>query len=101
METTKPKLLEIPLIKATNENLKGVGHLVDNYEKCEIEITKWPKQGWREVDEGTGDEGGITQGLFECWWDGQILYGHNYAVEHKSDYEIEGGDYILGYSCNP
>jgi len=89
--------IEIPLIKATNESLKGYGYLIDKYENSDIEIVTWPKQGWREIDEGTGDEGGITQGSFDVWWDGNIMYGKNNAVGHKSEYEIDG-KYILGYS---
>ena len=91
------KAIEIPLFKATNENLEGYGYLIDNYDESNVEIVTWPKQGWREIDEGTGNEGGITQGSFEVWWDDKILYGKNNAVQHKSEYEIDG-KYILGYS---
>ena len=35
---------EIPLVQATNENLKGYGYLVDDYDQTEIEITTWPKK---------------------------------------------------------
>ena len=84
------KEIEIPLLEATNENLKGYGYLIDNYDESNIEIVTWPKQGWREIDEGTGNEGGITQGSFEVWWDDKILYGKNNAVQHKSEYEIDG-----------
>ena len=38
--------IEIPLIQANDENLKGYGYLIDTYEKSEIEIVTWPKQGW-------------------------------------------------------
>ena len=58
-------IFEIPLIRATNDNLKGYGNLVDNFDNCQIQITQWPKQGWREIDPGTGDEGGITEGSFD------------------------------------
>ena len=30
---SSPEAIEIPLIKATNENLKGYGYLIDSYEK--------------------------------------------------------------------
>ena len=98
MSTTNK--IEIPLIEATNENLRGYGYLVDDFDKCEIEIIKWPKQGWREVDEGTGNEGGTTEGPFEAWWDEDILYGRNNAVGHKSEYDKDG-EYLLGYSYDP
>ena len=92
--------IEIPLIQATDENLKGYGYLIDTYEKSEIEIVTWPKQGWRDIEEGTGNEGGTTEGSFDTWWQGDTLYGQNNAVQHKSDYEVDG-KYILGYSTNP
>ena len=76
--------IEIPLIEATNQNLKRYGYLVDDFDQCEIEIATWPKQGWRKIEEGTGNEGGTTEGPFETWWEEKILYGRNNAVEHKS-----------------
>ena len=55
--------VEIPLVKATNETLKGYGYLIDSYENSDIEIVTWPKQGWREIDKGTGNEGGSQKDL--------------------------------------
>ena len=92
--------IEIPLIKANNQNLEGYGYLVDDFKKCKIEIVTWPKQGWRDIEKGTGNEGGITEGPFETWWDKGILYGRNNAVEHKSKYDKDG-KYLLGYSSEP
>jgi len=97
---TNIKKIEIPLIEATSKSLEGYGCLIDNYEKCEIEILTWPKQGWREIDKGTGNEGGTTEGPFETWWEEGILYGRNNAVEHKSKYDKDG-KYLLGYSSDP
>ena len=91
---------EIPLIEATNKSLEGYGYLVDNFDKCEIEIVTWPKQGWRSIEEGTGNEGGTTEGPFETWWEKNILYGKNNAVEHNNEYDKEG-KYLLGYSSVP
>ena len=92
--------IEIQLIEATNQNLKGYGYLVNDFDQCEIEIVTWPKQGWRNIEEGTGNEGGTTEGPFETWWEQNILYGRNNAVEHKSEYDKDG-KYLLGYSSNP
>jgi len=92
--------IEIPLIEATNQNLKGYGYLVNDFDQCEIEIVTWPKQGWRNIEEGTGNEGGTTEGPFETWWEENILYGRNNAVEHKSEYDKDGR-YLLGYSSDP
>jgi len=92
--------IEIPLIEATNQNLKGYGYLVYDFDQCEIEIVTWPKQGWRNIEEGTGNEGGTTEGPFETWWENNILYGRNNAVEHKGEYDKDGR-YLLGYSSDP
>jgi len=85
-------LFDVPLVEATEESVKGYGRLVDDPDNCEIEITRWPAQGWRPVDEGTGDEGGTVEGTFHCQWTGDVLMGRNDAV---------GGEYVLGWSCDP
>ena len=54
----------------------------------------------KDIEEGTGNEGGTTEGPFETWWEKNILYGKNNAVEHKSEYDKEG-KYLLGYSSVP
>ena len=84
--------LRMPLIDATPEMLKDYGRLVDDAEACTIEIVRWPAQGWRPVDEDTGDQGGITEGIFASWWEGDVLLGRNDAV---------GGEYVLAYATDP
>ncbi|MDH5453502.1 MAG: ureidoglycolate lyase [Paracoccaceae bacterium] len=92
--SSKPSLPwhEIPLIRATDESLKGYGCLVDDPGNFEIEITRWPQQGWRPIDDNTGDEAGSVEGTFCCEWKGDVLYGENEAV---------GGHYVLGWSTDP
>ncbi|MHC4067540.1 MAG: ureidoglycolate lyase, partial [Planctomycetota bacterium] len=48
--------------------------------------------GWRPVDSGTGNEGGVAEGLFEFWWAGDMFYGRNRAVDDS---------YLLGWSQPP
>jgi hypothetical protein len=72
--------------------VKGYGCLIDDAEGFEIEITRWPAQGWRPVDDGTGDEGGFVEGVFHGEWQGDVLMGRNEAVS---------GEYVLGWSCDP
>ena len=84
--------VRIPVIEATDESLKGFGCLVEKQEDQEIEIVRWPHQGWREVDPDTGNEGGTTEGIFEGEWKGDVLYGSNQAVS---------GNYTLGYAVDP
>lgn len=85
-------LHDVPLIVATEESVGEYGCLVDDPEKFDIEIVRWPAQGWRQVDEGTGDEGGFVEGIFHAEWKGDILYGSNEAVN---------GNYVLGWSTDP
>ena len=82
----------MPVVDATPALLEGYGRLVDDATQCEIEIVRWPTQGRRPVDEGTGDEAGTTQGVFVSEWVGDILYGHNEAVD---------GHYVLAYAELP
>jgi len=85
---------EIPLRRATAENLRGFGTLISDPAACEIEIVRWPAQGWRAVDPDTGDQGGTTEGMFEFRWDGPTLRAHNASVGAQNEY-------VLGWSCDP
>ena len=86
------KRVRMPVVEATAEALDRYGRLVDDHRACEIEIVRWPAQGWRPVDEDTGDEGGTTEGVFVSEWQGDVLFGRNEAV---------GGEYILAYGTEP
>ena len=90
----KPSLpwVDVPLIKATDASVEGYGYLVDDPDACDIEIVRWPAQGWRPVDPGTGDEAGWVEGTFSGEWQGDVLYGSNEAVN---------GHYVLGWSADP
>jgi ureidoglycolate lyase len=86
------RIHETPLVAATPETLEGYGLLVDDPRSFPIEIVPWPAQGWRPIDEHTGDQGGVTEGLFEFWWKGETLYARNNAV---------GDSYLFGWSNWP
>jgi len=83
---------EAPLVAASDDNLRGYGCLVDDPKAFKIEIVRWPAQGWRPVDENTGDQGGVTEGLFEFSWMGETLFARNNAV---------GDSYLFGWSTWP
>jgi ureidoglycolate lyase len=85
------RLHETPLVTATEQTLRGYGHLVDNAQ-FPIEIVRWPAQGWRKIDLNSGDQGGITEGVFEFWWLGDTLCARNNAV---------GDSYLFGWSTWP
>lgn len=42
-------------------------------ENGNFEIRQWPQPGWREMDPGTGDEAGTTEGQFNVRWKGDFF----------------------------
>lgn len=82
----------LPLVRGTPENLKGYGEIIDHPDARKIEIVRWPSQGWREVEAGTGDQGGTTEGEFAFHWQGDALRARNDAVNDN---------YVLGWSRQP
>jgi hypothetical protein len=80
------------LVKATPENLKGYGLLVDDYKNFPLEIVTWPKNSGRPIDAGTGNQAGTKNGIFEFWWEGDFFFGRNNAVNDE---------YLLGWAVNP
>jgi hypothetical protein len=83
---------ETPLVAATAASLAGYGCLVETPAGFPIEIVRWPAQGWRAVDKNSGDQGGVTEGVFEFAWKGETLYARNNAV---------GDSYLFGWSNWP
>jgi hypothetical protein len=86
------KRVKMPLVQATAQTIEPYGMLVDQPDECRIEIVRWPAQGSRPIDAGTGDQAGTTEGVFISEWQGDILYGRNQAV---------GGHYVLAYARAP
>ena len=86
------KIHQAPLVLATEDSLKGYGHVVHDPKAFTIEITRWPAQRWRPIDENSGDQGGVTEGIFESRWNGETLYARGGAV---------GDSYLFGCSNWP
>ena len=83
---------ETPVVQATEASLAGFGALVADPHAFPIEIVRWPAGGWRPVDANSGDQGGVTEGIFEFWWRGETLYARNNAV---------GDSYVFAWSTWP
>lgn len=83
---------KIPVVDASPSSLEGFGYLLHAPDEVEVEIVRWPAQGWRPVDLDSGNEGGTTEGTFVSSWKGDVLFGSNQAV---------GGEYVLGYGVDP
>jgi ureidoglycolate lyase len=86
------RLHPVEIVAATEANLHGYGHLVARLADFPIEIVRWPAQGWRPVDDHSGDQGGVTEGIFEFRWRGETLYVRNNAV---------GDSYVFAWSTWP
>jgi ureidoglycolate lyase len=86
------RLHETPVVAASNASLEGYGCLVEAPADFPIEIVRWPAQGWRPIDKNSGDQGGVTEGVFEFAWQGETLYARNNAV---------GDSYLFGWSNWP
>ena len=78
---------------ATDASLAGYGRLVDDPRRLSRSRSRaGRRKGWRPVDADTGDQGGVTEGLFEFAWRGETLYARNHAV---------GDSYLFGWSTWP
>jgi ureidoglycolate lyase len=86
------RVQEAPLVAATDASLKGYGCLVPDPDAFSVEIVRWPAQGWRAVDDNSGDQGGVVEGIFEFAWEGETLYARNNAV---------GDSYLFAWSNWP
>jgi len=86
------RVYETAIIRATDSSLMAYGSLVDDPNTFPIEIVRWPAQGWRPIDDNTGNQGGVAEGLFEFCWKGETLYARNNAV---------GDSYLFGWSNWP
>ena len=85
-------IIEVPLVRATPERLRGMGHLVSRFDPVDVEIVPWPTAGWRPLVSGTGNEGGVVNDTFEFRRAGQLQYAENKAV---------GRSYITGWFADP
>ena len=76
------RIHETPLVTATAASLAGYGCLVDDPGTFPIEIVRWPAQGWRPIDENTGD--GMKLALDAgAALDGENLFNGVWAVVSK------------------
>eukprot|EP00941_MAST-03F_sp_MAST-3F-sp1_P002829 g2829.t1 len=89
------EVIDVPLVEATDESLKGYGKLVNSPDELTVEngnfeIVQWPQPGWRKLDPGTGDEAGTTEGNFRLRWDGDFFRGENLAIATTNNSYLNG-----------
>ncbi len=80
-------IVNVPIIRATPENFKDYGRIVNDYANEQVIIKPWPVSGSRQLMPGTGADGGETEGIFSYWFVDGYLHAKNRAV---------GGSYITG-----
>lgn len=85
-------VFQVPLVQATTESFAAFGRLVTDYQAENVLIETWPAAGWRAVEAGTGNEGGIAEGHFEFARSGGLMIARNHAVD---------GHYITGWFNDP
>ena len=92
LQQSNISVIKVPIIQADKDSFAAFGKLVYDYPNEDVIIETWPAPGWREVEAGTGNEGGITEGSFEFARRGGIMTGRNHAVD---------GHYITGWFSDP
>jgi hypothetical protein len=85
-------IVEVPLKRATLESLAGFGRVITSFDEANVDIVTWPAQGWRPVEPGTGNQGGVTSGEFEVERAGGMMVARNHAVD---------GHYVTGWFTDP
>ena len=88
-------IYDIQLQDATEESMKGYGHLINSLDEISIknknfEIVRWPVSGWRKLDPNTGDEAGTTEGQFKVQWVGDYFYAENLAINTTNNKYLDG-----------
>ncbi len=84
------KVHKVLIKPMTPENAKGLGRVVKDFKTAEVDVVPWPARGWRPV--ARGDERGVSHGIFETRWRGEVLYGR------ADNFETE---YVVGWSRDP
>jgi ureidoglycolate lyase len=77
---------------ATPASLEGFGRVVTELASAQVTIVTWPQQGWRPIQSGTGNEGGIVEDCFVMERRGEIQFAVNRAV---------GRSYVTGWYADP
>jgi ureidoglycolate lyase len=82
----------VKLVAATDDTLRGYGHIVPDFARGRVTIVTWPQPDWRPIVPGTGNEGGIVEDSFTMQRRGEVQHAVNAAV---------GRSYITGWFADP
>ena len=87
------RVFDVPLVRATAENLRGFGRPVRDFAAERLDIVPWPLAaagGWRRLVPGTGDEGGFVEDVFRNELDasGKVQLSVNVGLKRR---------YVIGW----
>ena len=82
--TEKPLVTIITVVFRAKDELKDILNNVFEHNTDDFEFIV--------IDANSGDQGGITEGIFEFWWRGETLFARNNAV---------GDSYLFAWSTWP
>jgi hypothetical protein len=83
---------DVPSVDALGPRFAPFGRIVRDFAAEPVIIKTWPQEGWRRIEPGTGDQGGVTEGDFVMARQGDLMIARNHAV---------GGHYITGWFADP
>lgn len=92
LDDSNIRVTSVKVVVATKESFADYGRLVYDYDNEDVIIETWPAAGWRPIEKGTGNEGGIAEGLFVFNRLGGLMVSRNHAVN---------GHYISGWFNDP
>ena len=86
------RVLDVPLVSARAPRFSAFGRIVEDFAAERVIIETWPARGWRRIEPGTGNQGGVTEGDFVMARTGDLMIARNHAV---------GGHYVTGWFADP
>lgn len=84
LDTLSHAYFTVPVVRATPESLEGYARIVTDYDAEQVIIVPWPDVSPAlRVVPGTGTGGGIVEGMFKIWYEGDALKAKNEAVQDE------------------
>lgn len=88
MEIKNINIQEVPITRATEETLQGYGIIVQDFNTTQVITNTWPKLSGRPLDNNTGNQAHLTEGLFKFYYENEYCKANNESVPN--------GNYITG-----
>ena len=80
----------VRLAALSERTAAGLGTLITSIDEAEIDQRQWPASGSRPVT--SGGYGHTVDGPFEIYWQGEMMFSHNNAVDRRD---------LLGWRVDP